>query len=365
MSLKILFVGATWKGSSARSLREALEVLPDVFLDEVGEDHYLPLYRSIVLRICNRIMNRWQRNDLEREIKAKIRAIKPDVMIVYKGSGLSSSFIKTVSESGLLTVNVFPDVSPHAHGKLLKKSMGQYGLVISTKIFHSKCWHSIYGYQNLCRFVPHGYDPAVHLWSRPETSHDFDVVLASTWRPEYHELMLGFARALAGKSVRIGLAGNGWAQRRNEFPDDWEFQGALYGRSYGTWIRKSKIVIAPVHTTMVLDGVIQPGDEDTTRTYELAAAFCFFLHRRTSYAQEIYDEVNEVPMWDSAEELAEKVVFYLNKDQLRAKMAAAAHRRAVPAYSIPSRATAVLDIIRTELEQRKNEAINPAVWMKN
>jgi hypothetical protein len=99
MSLKILFVGATWKGSSARSLREALEVLPDVFLDEVGEDHYLPLYRSIVLRICNRIMNRWQRNDLEREIKAKIRAIKPDVMIVYKGSGLSSSFIKTVSES--------------------------------------------------------------------------------------------------------------------------------------------------------------------------------------------------------------------------------------------------------------------------
>jgi spore maturation protein CgeB len=70
-------------------------------------------------------------------------------------------------------------------------------------------------------------------------------------------------------------------------------------------------------------------------------------------------------MWDSAEELAEKVVFYLNKDQLRAKMAAAAHRRAVPAYSIPSRATAVLDIIRTELEQRKNEAINPAVWMKN
>jgi glycosyltransferase involved in cell wall biosynthesis len=353
--IKILFVGATWKGSSARSLREGLGQLPDVFMDEVGEDHFLPLYRSKPLRALNRLVKPWQIKDLEREISAKLVALKPDVLIVYKGSGVRSDFIEKVKADGVLTVNVFPDFSPHAYGRALKAAMGVYDLVISTKPFHPAGWRSIYGYSNNCEFVPHGYDPDVHLWPAPYQASEFDVVLAASWRAEYHDLMIGFAQAANTKGLRVGLAGIGWEEHRTAFPASWQYAGPLYGRAYGDWVRKGKIVIAPVHSQVIIDGERQPGDEDTTRTYELASAFCFFLHRRTPYDSRIYDEATEVPMWNDADELARQVLHYLPKDLARAEMAAAAHARAVPAYSIPERAREVLEKVRAALAQRRNQ----------
>jgi spore maturation protein CgeB len=164
--------------------------------------------------------------------------------------------------------------------------------------------------------------------------------------------MVQFAREVDDLALRIGIAGHGWGVRRNELPNNWQVVGPLYGRAYGEWIRQSKIVIAPVHTKMIIDGIRQPGDEDTTRTYELAAAFCFFLHRRTPYVKKVYDENTEVPMWSSAKELGEKVRYYLRRESERHAMAAAAHARAVPAYSTQSRAMEVLEHIRIRLNER-------------
>ena len=67
----------------------------------------------------------------------------------------------------------------------------------------------------------------------------------------------------------------------------------------------------------VINGVRQPGDEDTTRTYELAAAHCFFIHRRTDFVKTLYSEADEVPMYDAPEELAEKILYYLSRPDER------------------------------------------------
>src|SRR5262249_28366212 len=185
-----------------------------------------------------------------------------------------------------------------------------------------------------CVFVPHGYDPAVHYWSTAPAEQVLDVVLAASWRPEYHRLMLDFAAEMRDRSCQVGLAGNGWSARRGEFPPHWSFWDTPTGREYGTFLRSGRIAIAPVQREVVVRGKRQPGDEDTTRTYELAAAHCFFLHRRTEYVQTIFDERTEVPFWDDAKELAALVRHYLPRDHERRMMAAAAHRRAVPAYSV-------------------------------
>lgn len=351
-NVKILYVGATWKGSSARSLREALEGLPTAVMDEIGEDHSLPIYRSLPLRLSNRLLRPLQRRELEKEIYTKLDALKPNVLLVYKGGGVRADVIKRAKERGVLTVNVFPDYSPHSYGAALKEAMGTYDLVISTKPFHPENWERIYGYTNRCVFVPHGYDPAVHFWSGPPQVQDFDVVLAASWRPEYHELMLGFATEIQNTSLRVGIAGQGWASHAAAFPPGWHFAGPLYGRAYGEWVRRGKIVIAPVHSQVVVDGNRQPGDQDTTRTYELASAFCFFLHRRTPHASATYSESHEVPMWDSPAELAQRVREYLPLESVRREMAAAAHRRAVPAFSIPSRAEQVFEHVRNALDQK-------------
>ena len=348
--ISILYVGETWKGSSARSLRDGLISLSDVWIDELGEDHYIPKqHRSRFLRLVNRALKPWHLAELYRGTHEKLQTFRPDIFMVYKGGGINSELIKKVKAEGIFTVNIFPDYSPHAYGRSLKAAMGEYDLVVSTKPFQPEGWNSIYGYENKCVFVPHGYDPEVHLWNMPLENQDFDIAIAVSWRPEYQQLLEELATQLGELSLRVVVAGPGWKDFERNFPADWKFTGPLHGRAYGELLRRGKIVIAPLHTKVVIDGVVQPGDQDTTRTYELAAAYCFFLHRRTPYAQTVYDEEREVPMWDTANELSDLIKKYLPLESERRSMAAAAHTRAVPAYSTRSRAARVL---QTVLEER-------------
>lgn len=111
-------------------------------------------------------------------------------------------------------------------------------------------------------------------------------------------------------------------------------------------------MVALVHRELVVDGVCQPGDEDTTRTYELAAAGCFFRHRRTPYVQTVYDEQQEVPMWDDATELARLIRHFLPLEDARRDMAARAHARTVPEYSVTVRAAQVLAAARECMSTR-------------
>jgi hypothetical protein len=41
-------------------------------------------------------------------------------------------------------VNIYPDLSPPAHGEQHKKAVGQYDLVISKKPFHPAIWGDLW-----------------------------------------------------------------------------------------------------------------------------------------------------------------------------------------------------------------------------
>lgn len=350
--VRVLFVGEGWRGSSARSLRESLANISSIDLVSIDETEYFGNPSSIPDRIVARLKKQVSKLRLTRAIRYGLRASTTDVLLVYKGNHVDAQLVRHAKDAGVLAANVFPDYSPHVYGRSLRGALGEYDLVMSTKPFHPDLWQSIYGYSNRCVVVPHGYDPQIHLWTEPPIEPEYDVVMAATWRPEYDRLLLDLARALEGRTIRMGLAGLGWDQRMHRFPASWTFAGIPTGRAYGQWLRNGKMAIAPLNTEVVVDGIRQPGDQDTTRTYELAAAYCFFLHRRSPYAQTVYDEATEVPMWESAEDLAKLVVHYLDRPAERLRMAAAAHERAVPAYSIPNRAEQVMAHIRDALARR-------------
>jgi hypothetical protein len=346
-SMRLLFVGETWQGSSARSMREALAAIGDVAIQEIGEDHFLPRYTDLRLRIANRILRPLQERDLRQAIISTAAAFKPDALVVYKGAGVDAATIELLRRNGVVAVNIFPDYSPHAYGSGLEQAMGEYDLVISTKPFHPHLWRTTYGYRNRCVCVPHGYDPRIHFWDTPARAHEYDIVLCATWRPEYHRLMVALSRELDDADLKIAIGGSGWRGHHRDLPNGWDFVGALAGPAYGGFLRSGRIALAPVHRDVVIRGKRQPGDEDTTRTYELAAAYCFFLHQRTEYVESVYDEATEVPMWSSVAELAQQIRRWLADETARAQYAARAHARAVPNYSIPERARQV----RAEIEK--------------
>lgn len=348
--IRVLFVGESWLGSCARSLKEALAKLSEICLDEVNEDLFMPRHPARLMRAINRLLWPTYRNELYRQILYRVEVFKPDIVMVYKGFSISSEFVRRLQAIGCKVVNVYPDCSPHAHGVVHKESVGAYDLVISTKPFHPALWHSDYGYRNRCVFVPQAYDPAFHLVPVPPGQARFDLTLAATWRPEYGALMKAVGHLLAGKGISVGIGGNGWLAHREDFPPDWVFVGGLQGRSYINWLRQGKICLAPLTREVIINGKRQPGDEDTTRTYELAAAHCFFIHRRTDFVQQLYNEKTEVPMYDKAEDLVEKILYFLQHSDERAQMAATAHSRAVPAYSIDSRAKEIVAFIGIRAE---------------
>ncbi|MDS4020245.1 MAG: glycosyltransferase [Candidatus Competibacter sp.] len=336
--MRILFVGESWLGSCARSLKEALARNPQVILDEVNEDLFVPKHRARWLRAINRLLKPAHRQELYRQIQYRVEVFKPDVVMTYKGHPISAGFIRQLQALGCTVVNVYPDYSPHAYGVEHQQAVGAYDLVISTKPFHPASWRNVYGYENRCVFVPQGYDPALHYVGEPVSNECFDVVLVANWRHEYGILLADLGKLLPDESITVCLGGPGWAERREQFPKHWEFAGALLGRSYIECLRSGRIVIAPVTRQVIINGHIQPGDEDTTRTYELAAAHCFFIHRRTDFVKTLYDENMEVPMFDTVDELSEKICYYLPKEEIRYAMANATQCRAVPDYSLDNRA---------------------------
>lgn len=340
--MRILFVGEAWLGSCARSMKEALARRADVVLDEVNTDAHFPAHRQRWLRGIHRVLAPSYRNDFERQILARIAVFRPDVVMTYKGEQVRADLLRRIRAAGAATVNIYPDLSPHAHGAMHRQAVGMYDLVVSTKPFHPTHWQSTYGYTNTCQFVPQGYDPQLHRVAEPPAGQAVDVAMAATWRPEYHDLMRRFAAALDGAKVSVAIAGNGWDSHRAELPGHWRFGGGLQGQAYVQWLRQGRVCLAPVTREIQAHGQRQPGDEDTTRTYELAAAHCFFIHRRTPFVQTLYDEATEVPFYDTPEELAAMTRQYLADPGRRALMAANAHRRAVPAYSTDSRAAEIV-----------------------
>lgn len=350
--MKLLFVGESWRGSCARSLREALSRNGSVQVDDLAEDAYFPRLHNRLLRGVRRTFESVYRRELDGAILSRVATTHPQIFVAYKGWPLHAHLVRQLKERGCFTVNVYPDCSPHAYGEEHRRAVGEYDLVISTKQFHPRLWKDVYGYTNRCEVVPQGYDPSLHLFDFPPEGFQFDVVMVATYRPEYGRLIRNVARGLAGTAVKVAIGGNGWDAERSHLPPNWRFYGEVSGSAYVELLRAAKVCIAPVTREIEVNGNAQPGDVDTTRSYELAAAFCFFVHRRTAFIETIYDPQHEVPMFDDVDELVRHIQYYLIHEKERRAMATRAHERAVPAYSTDARASAVLEILRRELAQR-------------
>jgi hypothetical protein len=350
--LRLLFVGESWFGSSATSLKEALRRIEGVIVEEVNEDSYYPRADGIPVRIAKRVLGPLFTAEFKRAILKKCIGRNFDAVLVYKLPRIDAEFVRKLKRHARLTVNIFPDYSPFVYGSTLREAMGTYDLVVSVKRFHPALWNTLYKYTNECAHVPHGYNPLLHLVKEPPASPTADVVMVATWRAEYEELLLAMAGKLEEEGVSLVLAGAGWEGHRDKLPASWRVLPSQHGIAYIETLRSGRIVIAPLHQRIHKDAPQHQGDEDTGRSYELAAAHCFFIHQRTEFIKTQYDEQTEVPMFDGPDQLLSLILKYRNDAEARLRFATAAHRRAVPAYSRDARAAQTVAIIEKALARK-------------
>ena len=80
--MKILYVGESWLGSCARSLREALARNPGVVLDEINEEAFLPKHRAKWLRGVHRLLAPQYRRELGEVIVSRVQRLQPEWIIL-------------------------------------------------------------------------------------------------------------------------------------------------------------------------------------------------------------------------------------------------------------------------------------------
>jgi spore maturation protein CgeB len=343
--LRILFAGEVWLGATGLSLVTALQKLDGTAIETVSTDDLFPKKAGPLGRALTRGLDFPLRLRLEKEIQGRVKAFRPEVFLTCKGWALSEGLVRRIRRKGISTVNFYPDLCPLSHGSRHRRCVGAYDLVISTKQAHLRLWNTRYGYKNRVAFVPHGYDPDIHYRPTRPVSYLRDVGLVATWREGYEALVVDTAARLQHFNKTISVCGGGWSSLKGRLPGNVLIYPPVQGDQYVEFLRESRVCIAPLSPEFDIAGFRHPGDQDTTRTYELAAANCFFIHQRTPYVGQVFDEESEVPMFATADELADKILYFLAHPLAMDARAVAAHRRAVPNYSTSSRAIQIYDLI--------------------
>ncbi len=341
---RILYLGENWYGSCARAccyaLRRAGCDVTDIDVQTIVPQWRRRSNRGILRLLHSRIVREYNQLILDTAAQAR-----PDILLAFKGSFVESRTLEVLRETGIVLYNYYPDTSPYAHDPYLAASIRAYDCIFYTKNFWTKNLPpGLEGRQLV--FVPHGYDADVHrllpLNDADIARYGHDVTVIATHTAYKEKLLSELVQRLP--ELDLHIYGNGWRERsRSPELKSCIYGVALYGSDYARVIRTARICLAV--TSGRVQGVVY-GDETTTRTFEIPACGGFMLHERTPELQEFFDEGKEVACFGSAEELAEKIQYYLAHPEQREAIARAGRARCVPAYSYDNRVREILEYHR-------------------
>lgn len=339
--LRILFLGDNWYGSNARSCCESLRRLGHDVLD-IDQQTFFPQVAKFTSRVVRRLLCFRMAEEFNLHVLSLAENFQPDIVLAFKGTYVYAKTLKSLSRRGIALYNYFPDTSAFAYGKWLPESLPEYDCIFYTKPF----WYSDAIKRLKLKnglFLPHGYDPVLHrkfeVDSRYISDCGCDVGFLAI-HSKYKETLLDRLVRLR-PNLNFFIWGEGW----KDYCESPGLKGCikgfgLYGERYSRAIQVIKINLA------IMNGPCKgasSGDLTTSRTYLIPASGGFMLHERNPEVLALYKEHEEIECFDSAEELAEKIDFFLAHPQERERIARAGYGRCVPAYSYDNRMAELLE----------------------
>ena len=334
-SYRILLASEPVFGSSARGVLAGLRRLGN----EVTSANYreiIPKVTTRRLKLLRRLLLPWYVRDYNNYLLAMHDLARPEIFLAVKGQYMLPETLREFRERGTRTYDYYPDVSAFTHDKYIPKAVPEYDHVFTTKSFQLRDFPERLGVRSIS-FIPHGYDPDVYRphdlteWDRRQYAADVCFIGSHTAQKE--ELIGAIARSLP--DVRLKIWGNLWAGRCRGPELRRAVTGRpLYGLAYAKAVRASKICLG-INSEVVAGA--SSGDLMSQRSFEVPASGGFLLHDRNEEVRCFYVEGEEMACFEGPAELAAKVRYYLRHPERRRAIAAAGHRRCVPAYSYDER----------------------------
>jgi spore maturation protein CgeB len=184
-------------------------------------------------------------------------------------------------------------------------------------------------------FLPSAFEPSVHRpipLSSSRLQREFGVSFIGT----YDGSRLPYLNSVGWE--RLQVWGNGWSR----FPQFPQFKAhitpsAVYGFDFADACSRSLCCLGLLRE--------EAGDLHTQRTFEIPACGTLQVAPRNEEILGFFDEDKEIVLFDSMEELKEKVDFYLSHPSARNAIARAGYERCVKgAHTYLDRTRAILEM---------------------
>lgn len=344
----MVFAGDFWDGASGAGLAEGFRRCGWAVQEVDRAKFALPRTRSLVSRIASRLTANETAHAFREAVFRECSVLKPDVLLTIKGAGLDIATLRRLRVMRIPAVIFYPDVNfDHPHVSV--DSFAEYELFVTTKSFQVEYLSDLLGADRVA-YVPHGYVDGTHtpLFGPGDVPNSFDIFYAGNHSADKQVWLERLAEGVPEAS--IGIVGNRWEQAAGGPLHRAAFLGERLAVAYAQSIQQARINVA-VHFGAAPNGW---ADLVSTRTFEIPACKGFMLHIDNAEVREFFDVGTEIDTFASAEELCDKVRFYLDRPELRAAMIERAYERCVPAYGCAARAWQINEHLnRTSLVQSR------------
>jgi spore maturation protein CgeB len=168
-----------------------------------------------------------------------------------------------------------------------------------------------------------------------------DVSFIGTWSPKKEAVI----SELDNSSYSVKIWGSQWEKTTTEIVKKSIENRELLGDLYAMAISGSSVNLGILSEARIGSS---NGDQITSRTFHIPAAAGFMLHERTDEVLQCFEEGNEMACYGNAEELKEKIKYYVENPSERLRISANGYTRALKDHSLDARATEVLRILHKE-----------------
>ena len=338
--MKIFIVGQFEEGSLCSSyLRSFRQLGCEVsFFDELQE------YRNVSAftgqRYLNKALETWFTMVMNKKLIEETRNYAADLWIIIKGQRiLPETISKIKKEKRAIFFNINPDdpfnKNRGASSENVRKALKKFDCYfiwsknILKKLKQARVQRTEY--------LPFAFDPTIsyplQISSEDRRLYGHDLVFLGNWEARREKWL----RYLKDLDLAI-WGGVYWKQRCRDRGVIAKWQGReIEAKDISKVFNASKISLNILRKQNL--GSIN------MRTFEVAASGAFVLAERSEEAKEFFKEDEEAVYFSTAEELKEKVRYYLAHEELRNRIAQNGYQRCIFSnYSYLGRAKFILDI---------------------
>ena len=346
MMIKALVIGpASFPGSLVSSYIRAFRRIGNVELlifdtDQIGKAHWIR-GDKIADRLKKRLAYIFDVIQFKNRLYEFLKNKRFDFILDFKSAWLGPNDIMRLKDTTRALFFHFNADSPfdkeraNRHPNLIK-NMPVYDVYF---IWHKGLIPKIYAKgAKRVEYLPFAWDPELHpftdLSGKEEEKYRSDLVFIGNWtheRERWLETVADFELTIWGDAACKW----GRMKKGSELFNKWK-PVSVRGKEFAKVVRASKI-----NLNFLRD---QNKGSHNMRTFEVPGCGGFLLTERSEEQCEFFEEDKEIACFSTPEELREKIKFYLPRDELRRKMAEAAHRKVAQVHTYLDRGKRILEV---------------------